>query len=94
MTFQQIWSQSKGELDLRTLATELAQLHTAMRESATSAEHDAAIGEVAVAEVAATEGNGPTTLEHLKKAGRWALDVATEIGVSVAGAALKTSLGL
>ena len=94
MTFQQIWNQSKGDFDLQALASELAQLRKAMREQATSAEHDIAVGEVAAAEAATTKGDGPTVLGHLKKAGEWAFEVATKIGVSVATAALKTSLGL
>ncbi len=35
----------------------------------------------------------PLVLQHLKNAGKWALDVATKIGVSVASEALKKSLG-
>jgi hypothetical protein len=42
----------------------------------------------------AKEGNGPKALEYLKMAGKWALDKASKIGLSVAAAALKAALGL
>jgi hypothetical protein len=64
------------------------------RQEAVEPEHDIAIGAVANAEVAAKEGDGPKTLEWLGKAGKWALDNATKIGVGVATSALKTALGL
>lgn len=94
ITFQQIWQQSASKIDLASLGRELARLRAAMRAEASDPEHDIAIGEVAAAEKAAREGNGPIVLEHLRKAGGWALDIATTIGVGVATAALKTSLGL
>ena len=65
-----------------------------MRQQATGAAHDVAIGEVAAAQTAAAEGNGAKALEHLRNAGRWALDVSTKVGIGVATAALKTALGL
>lgn len=94
MSFQQIWNQQGGNLDLPALATELAALRDAMRQEASSAEHDVSIGQVAMAEKAAKEGNGPSALEHLKSAGKWAFDVATKIGVGVATVAVKSALGL
>ena len=35
------------------------------------------------------KGNGAKALEHLKKAGSWALDIATKIGTDIAAAALN-----
>jgi hypothetical protein len=94
MTFQQIWNQAAPDLDLAKLETELTALRGAMRAEAREPEHDLAIGEVAAAQKAAKEGDGPGALKHLRAAGKWALDVASKIGVGVATAALKTSLGL
>jgi hypothetical protein len=34
-----------------------------------------------------------SSYQHLKNAGRWALDVATKIGVNLATEALKKALG-
>ena len=62
--------------------------------SSTSPSHYVAVGEVAAAEQAAQSGDQPAALDHLKKAGKWALEVATKIGSEVASAALKASLGL
>ena len=94
MTFQQIWKQAGKDIELPTLAAELSQLREAMHQEAGCADHDIAVGQVAEAEAAASNGDGSTALQHLKKAGEWAFDVATMIGVSVASSALKTSLGL
>jgi hypothetical protein len=94
MTFQQIWNQVQGSVDLPRLARELGQLHTALRSQAKKPEHEMAIGAVAAAEADAKGGDGPNALEYLKKAGSWAFDVATKIGTDIAAAALKSSMGI
>jgi len=43
---------------------------------------------------AAKEGNGPKALEYLKAAGKWAMDTATKVGVSVASDALTKAIGM
>jgi hypothetical protein len=95
MTFSQVWNETSDQIgDLSRLATELEQLRAALRQQAQTAEQDSAVGAVAQAEVAAKEGQGPTTLEHLSKAGVWALDMAKTIGATVAAAAIRAALGL
>lgn len=94
MTFQQVWNQSKGDIDLQKLAGDLSDLRSAMKAKATTPEDDAAVGAVAAAETAAKGGDGPKALAHLKSAGKWAFDIATKVGTTVAAAALKTALGL
>jgi hypothetical protein len=95
MTFNQIWDRASDEIgDLSRLANELEQLRAALRQQAQTVEEDSAVGAVAQAEVAAKEGQGPTTLEHLSKAGVWALDMAKSIGATVAAAAIRAALGL
>jgi hypothetical protein len=94
MTFQQMWNEAGPKLDLNVLAEELSTLRPALKAAATSAADDAAVGEVASAEVAAKENDGPKTLAHLKNAGKWALGVAEKIGVGVATAAIKTAMGV
>jgi hypothetical protein len=44
---------------------------------------------VGAAEKAASQGDGPTVLQHLKTAGKWTLGVAEKIGVAVAAEAIK-----
>ncbi len=94
MTFYQIWAQSQDSIDLGTLASELTSLRKHLRGKASDPEHDAAIGAVANAEIAAQAGDGPGALAWLAKAGKWALDNASKVGVGVATAALKAALGL
>lgn len=94
MTFNQLWNQVNESIDLTSLAKELSQLRQEMRKIATDAEHDISIGSIAMAEAAAEAGDGPTALQHLAKAGKWALNAATNIGTGIAVAALKAALGI
>lgn len=94
VNFNQLWDQSRSSLDLGKLANDLARLREAMAKESTGAEEYAAVGNVASAEVAAKKENGPSTLEYLFKAGKWALDVAIKIGVPVAIEALKKTVGM
>lgn len=93
MNFNQIWNESGGKIDVAQLARELKGLRTSLSKEASEPEQYVALGEVAAAEKAAGEGNGPKALEHLKKAGSWIWDVATKVGIGVATAAAKTTLG-
>ena len=65
-----------------------------MKQEATEPEHDVAIGDIAKAEKAAKEGDGPKVLEYLKAAGKWALDIAIKVGSSVASAAITKAIGV
>jgi len=94
ISFQKVWAQLQGSASVEELAKELGELRTAMRSAASEPEHELSIGAVAAAQAAAEEGDGVRTLEYLKKAGNWALDVATKIGLNIASFALKGSLGL
>jgi hypothetical protein len=94
MTFNQAWSQLEDSIDLPRLAEELALLQRAMKQEASRPEHETAIEAVAAAEQAATEGNGPKTIERLKSGGKWALDIAVKIGTGLATAAIKSAIGL
>jgi hypothetical protein len=93
-TFQQVWNEAGGKIDLAQLASQLATLRSALRNEPTSAEQDVAIGAVAQAETAAAAKDGPGALAHLRSAGKWALGVAEKIGVDVATGAIKAALGL
>jgi hypothetical protein len=91
ITFQQAWNQSN--IDLPRLAEELTRLRAAMKqETEGTREQDKAIVVVADAEEAAINGDGPTTLQHLKAAGKWALGIAEKIGVTVATEAIKRAM--
>jgi hypothetical protein len=91
MTFQQAWNESN--IDLTRLAEELTRLRAAMKqETEGTREQDKAIVAVADAEEAAIKGDGPTTLGHLKAAGKWTLGIAERIGVAVATEAIKRAM--
>ncbi len=92
--FEQIWNAAGSTIDLKALADELQKLRTAARREATEAEHDEAVGAIASAEAAARKGNRAEAMEKLARAGRWAFDVATKIGVQVAALAIEQATGL
>ena len=94
MSFEQAWSQSADSIDLAILASELSALSDAMRSDASCPEHEIAIGNISAAERAAADGDMPVALKYLKNSGKWALEVGQKVGVDVAVAAIKKSLGL
>lgn len=93
MTFNQIWNEVKESVDLAKLAEELVRLRQEMKNKAVELEQDIAISEIAKAELSAKIGNGSKTLEHLKNAGKFALDVGTKIGTNLAVEVIKKAIG-
>lgn len=91
-TFIQQLTEASSSLDLPTLAAELATLRVVLRQQATEVEHDQSVVNVGAAESAAKNSDGPSALKHLKEAGKWALDVATKIGTTVASKAIEEAL--
>lgn len=83
-----------GSTDLKSLAKELSQLRAQLKIEATTPEQDIVVGSVAQAEQSASQNDGPQTFDFLAKAGKWALEVATKIGTSMAEDAIKKSIGL
>jgi hypothetical protein len=94
-TFSQIWLDKAPQIDLGQLAAELNDLRAAARAASTGdVDQDLALGELASAERAASDQDGPTALSHLRNAGKWILDVAKGIGVPIAVKAIEAALGL
>ena len=93
MSFQQIWTQNCADLDMAHLAMELRDLRAEMKSRSTEIEHDAAIASVGAAEQAAGQADVVTVLKHLKQAGRWAFEIATKIGTTVAAKAIENAIG-
>ncbi len=94
ITFEQTWARIENQVPLDRLEEELELLRAELRARAERPDQVIDAARVAEAEIAAREKDGPRALSRLKDAGRWALDVAQEIGASVAVAALKAALGL
>ncbi len=88
--------QQMGEnFNAAKLAEELAQLRSAMKRTAqeTDTDHDVEIGAIAAAEAAAKSNDTSGLVRSLASAGKWALQIAEKIGVSLAVEALKKSMG-
>jgi len=92
MTFNQVWTELQATIDIPMLAEELSRLRREMRKAAIEPEQDIATSEIARAEQSAKAGDGSKTVAYLKSAGKWALDVATKIGTSIAAEAIKKSM--
>jgi hypothetical protein len=82
------------EFDLEILAKELPHLRAKMRQLATTLEEDATIGALADAEKAARDGDKARARERLNAAGKWALEMAKDVGTPVLVALLKSVIGL
>ena len=83
---------STDQFPLDQLAQELARLRNELTERASlenSPEQYIAIGEVSGAEIAARKGDRQGVWQHLARVGKWTLDIADQIGVSLAVEAIK-----
>jgi len=94
MHFLQVWEQSASEIEVARLADELKLLRSHLHQLADTPEEDEAVAEISKARAAASEGDGPRAIQHLRQAGKWALEGATAIGTSIAAAAIKAALGI
>jgi hypothetical protein len=81
-------------IDFIVLAKELTLLRSEMKKRAKTDDHDIAIGEISKAEKAIKTGDKNKLYENLKAAGKWALDVATKIGTTIAAEMIKSAMGL
>lgn len=79
-------------VDMNELARQLQVLTEKLKALAADPDQYAALSEVSYAAQAAKNQDKKGTLEHLKKAGAWALQVARDIGVQVAATALTAAL--
>lgn len=92
--FTQAWAVQAANVDLPTLAIELTRLQAALRAEATTGAELATVTAIVHAKEAAEAGNGPSVLDHLAQAGKWALSVAEKIGVGLVVALIKSRAGL
>lgn len=92
-TFSQHVGVQFSEQEMAELAGELESLKKALIQDA-STESLSAAAAVSEAQESAEAKDGAKLSSALKKAGKWAFDVATKIGVTVAAAAIKKAAGL
>jgi len=92
--FEQSWVKAADGIDATQLAADLAILLRRLQEQPNHAEHQAEVDSVGAAQAEASKGNAAGALAALSKAGKWAFDVATQIGVRVAAEALKRSMSV
>jgi hypothetical protein len=90
---QQLAQDLQSSPGFSKLAEELEQLCLVLKQKATTIDHSVVVGEVASASKSAKTGDGASMVEHLRRAGSWALGVAKEIGTSVASEAIRKSCG-
>ncbi|MEU1439519.1 hypothetical protein ABZ438_36415 [Streptomyces sp. NPDC005786] len=92
--FTQQADQRQLAADMPELAIELERLKQQLVLAASSSSEYQAVAEIQAARESADEGDEGGVGRHLANAGRWALDVASQIGTSVAEAALRQALGM
>lgn len=94
--YKKIWVESQDGTDSYRdkLMRELSELREALKDKSYTIEQDQAVGEIADAEQAAKAGDGPGAIKHLKSAGKWVLDVSTNLGTNIATELIKKSMGL
>ena len=85
---------SPESFDLTRLSSELGLLKAELAKSATDRDHYAAIVAVSDAESDARAGKASDALQKLKGVGKWTLEIASKIGVTVASDAIKHALGI
>lgn len=82
-----------SDKEIANIAAELTALRLELAKLGSPEAMKAAL-EIAEAEQSASQKDEPKFRDHLKKAGKWALETATKIGVTVAAAAIKKAAGL
>ncbi|MNX94618.1 hypothetical protein D3C86_1268540 [compost metagenome] len=83
------------DVDFPSLALELAKIRSELKKQANkveSVELDRAVTDVGAAQMAVENQDTESILRHLKAAGKWALDAATNIGTQVAVKAIQQAL--
>ena len=91
---QQIGRQIEQSMDLAALTAELETLRQALKKEAVTEDQDMTVVDIGAAKRAAEAKDSGKLAESLKSSGKWALDVATKISVSLASEALKHSMGM
>lgn len=92
MTFINTWNMMKDSIDTDFLKKELQMLLEELPRRAKEDNHYEKIAEVSQALYELNKANGPGMLQHLKKAGKWVLDIALETGKDIAAKVISGTL--
>jgi len=84
MTFVNAWNLMKDSTDIESLKNEIPLLVKELIKHAENESDYEKIANVIQAMDELKKANGPGMLQHLKKAGKWVLDVALETGKDIA----------
>jgi hypothetical protein len=93
MTLQSASISLPADMNLAELAADLQALRNVMQGSAASPDEYLALAEVSLAEQAAANDDKTGVVAHLAKAGKWALDTASEIGAKVLAEVITHAIG-
>jgi hypothetical protein len=93
INFNQTWNELARAVDVTSLVPELSKIVEVARQRASTPEQFDELSAVSKAISEGNKGNNTGLIERLTKAGKWTLDIAKEIGVSVAAEAIKKALG-
>ena len=91
---QNQWDALQPNIDLAKLREELKLLRENLVKKEKTDESNSCIEALESAENELKKKNDPKALEFLKKACKWALDTASEIGTTVAAEVIKSAMGL
>lgn len=80
-------------VDMSRLSKELARLVTALDQNANTPQQNEDVNTVREAVNAASQGDKSSVWSHLKRVGKWVLDNATQIGLSVAATVIAAAIG-
>lgn len=92
ISFVNIWNTMKDSIDTNSLENELQVLVKELMNKAKESSDYEKIAAVSRARYELEKANGPGMLEQLKKAGKWALDVALEIGKDIAAKVISEAI--
>ncbi len=82
------------EIDFENLIRELQVLKSAMKSNAEKPEDYSAVAEIAYAEVAAENKEGSKVVKHLMQAGKFAFQMAKDIGVELIASIISKQMGV
>ncbi len=82
-------NQQVNSLDIRALQEQLARLQNVLETRFSTPEQMAELAAIAQAQIAASKGDKDGVMNHLRRAGKWSLAAAKEVGVGLVVEVLK-----